>query len=92
MLILQTEGRITVKDIAERIHLSSPPTLARLKRLEQFGYIEGYKARLNKEALGMELLFFTLVNLHAHQYKEIERFREAINEMPQVLECTSCGR
>ena len=47
--ILQKDARISIKDIANQVFLSSPAVLVRLKRLEEDGYIEGYHAQLNLE-------------------------------------------
>ena len=51
--ILQSEGRISNLDLAERIGLSPTPCSRRLKRLEKSGVIAGYGARLNPDALGL---------------------------------------
>ena len=50
---LQEEGRISVTELAARVHLSQPATSARLRRLEDAGVIAGYRARVAPEAVGL---------------------------------------
>lgn len=85
--ILQTNGRISNADLARRAHLSAPAMHARIKRLEQQGYIRDYVALLNREAVGFDMLCFIHVSLQVHQPEAVERFRDAIRQLPEVLEC-----
>lgn len=47
--LLYKNARITVKDIAERVSLTSPAVSERIRRLERSGIIEGYTVRLTPE-------------------------------------------
>ena len=85
--ILQAEGRISNVELARRIHLSPPATLARVKSLEERGYIRQYTALLDAERLGFDLLCFIHISLQLHQPEQVNSVREAIREMPEVLEC-----
>ncbi len=85
--ILQTDGRISNVELARRINLSPPATHARLRRLEQDGVIREYTAVLNRERVGFDLLCFIHVSLALHQLAQVEGFRQAIRQMPEVLEC-----
>ena len=84
---LQKDGRISNVDLAQRINLSPPATHARLKRLDEQGYIRSYVALLDHEKLGFDMMCFISVSLQLHQPEELEGFREIINEIPEVLEC-----
>ncbi len=84
---LQADGRMSNVDLARRVSLSPPATHARLRRLEEEGYIRGYAALLDRDRLGFDLLCFIEVNLELHQPENVERFRLAIQAMPEVLEC-----
>ncbi len=84
---LQREGRISNADLARRINLSPPATYARVKRLEQQGYIHDYVARLDREKLGYDMLCFISISLQMHQWEQVQRFRDTITSMPEVLEC-----
>lgn len=85
--ILQSNGRINNAELARRINLSPPATHARVKRLETHGYIETYTAILNRDRAGYDMLCFIHVTLQTHQPEDVARFREAILQMPEVLEC-----
>ena len=84
---LQIDGRISNVDLARRVNLSPPATHARVKRLEQEGYIRAYAVVLDREKAGFDLLCFIHISMQLHQIEQVERFREAIRLMPEVLEC-----
>lgn len=85
--ILQEEGRISNAELARRVELSPPATYARVKGLEEQGYIRSYVALLDAEKLGFDLLCFVRVTLQLHSLEQVHAFRQAIQEMPEVLEC-----
>ncbi|MFN8373724.1 MAG: Lrp/AsnC family transcriptional regulator [Anaerolineae bacterium] len=85
--IVQTEGNISNLELARRINLSPPATHARVKRLEKGGYIRQYVALLDRELLGFNLLCFIQVSIQIHQFENAQRFLNAIQDLPQVLEC-----
>ena len=82
--ILQTDARIQLKALAEKVFLSSPATSARLDRLEKEGYILGYQAQVNRPELGIHVTAF--INL-ALEPKEKPLFYPFIKESPCILEC-----
>jgi Lrp/AsnC family leucine-responsive transcriptional regulator len=82
--ILQSDARIQLKALAAKVFLSSPATSARLERLERLGYILGYKAQINRLALGLHITAF--INL-AVDPTEKPLFYPFIKESPYVLEC-----
>ncbi len=53
--LLQENARISLKDIASRVYLTSPAVSARIAKLERFGIIEGYHASVNRDALACQL-------------------------------------
>lgn len=85
--ILQKNGRISNVDLAEQVHLSPPPCLERVKRLEREGYIEKYIGILNPYKLNAGLLAFIQVTLHSSASKDLEEFNRAIVDLEQVQEC-----
>lgn len=85
--ILQEQGRISNAELARQVNLSPPAVHARLKRLENMGFIQNYAAILDREKVGYDLLCFVHVSLLAHQHEHIVRFREATLKMPEVMEC-----
>jgi len=87
LTILQGNGRISNVELAQRISLSPPATLTRVRRLENLGFIDGYMALVNREKIGYDMICFVSVILSIHQVEQVEGFRKAIQTMPQVLEC-----
>ncbi|NOK59950.1 MAG: Lrp/AsnC family transcriptional regulator [Chloroflexi bacterium AL-W] len=85
--LLQIDGRLSNVDLARRVHLSPPATHARVRRLEQEGYIRTYTAILDRDKMQFDLLCFIQVSLQLHQIESVEGFRTAIYQMPEVLEC-----
>jgi Lrp/AsnC family leucine-responsive transcriptional regulator len=85
--ILQAEGRISNVELARQINLSPPACHARLRRLEELGYVRQYTALLDPDLLGYDLLCFVNVSLQQHTMQQVEQFRDRIREMPEVLEC-----
>ena len=85
--ILQKEGRITNSQLSKDIGLSPAPTLERVKKLEQTGYIKSYHAVLDKDKLGLGVTTFVMVSLKQHNKETIEKFIKSINKLEEVVEC-----
>ncbi len=85
--ILQAEGRIANNELANRIGLTTTPTLERVRRLEREGVIEGYKAKINKPAVEKGLTVFATVVLSVHQLNSLEEFTTAVQSIPEILAC-----
>ncbi|MFC6632015.1 Lrp/AsnC family transcriptional regulator [Microbulbifer taiwanensis] len=85
--VLQAEGRISNVELSDRVHLSPPATLARVRRLEEEGYISGYAAMLNREKLGHDNLALIEIALELHQHERIAEVLDRLVAMPEVLEC-----
>ena len=84
---LQAEGRITNLDLAERVGITAPPCLRRVRALEEEGYIRGYHADLNNEILGYGLTVFALVGLHSQAEVDLRSFEKNVQDWPLVREC-----
>ena len=85
--ILQQDGRIVMKDLAERVGLSLTPCIERVKRMERDGVIAGYHARVAPRALGLQILVFVEITLRQKSEQAFERFRRAMLAIPEVMEC-----
>lgn len=85
--LLQEDGRMTNADLARTVGLSPPSVLQRVRKLEDLGVIRGYSTLLDQEKLGFSLTVFAQISLALHQEAPIERFRRAIQDIPEVLEC-----
>jgi len=84
---LQANARLSNIELAERIGLSPSPCLRRVKRLEREGYIEGYRASLQRSRVGLGFSVFLAVKINGHANKEASRFERAVVEMPEVIAC-----
>ena len=87
LTILQRDGRISMKDLAEQVGLSITPCIERVKRMERDGVITGYYARVNPVALGATLLVFVEITLDHKSGNMFEQFRREVLRIPEVLEC-----
>lgn len=85
--LLQSDGRLSNAEIARRVGLSPPASHARIKRLEETGIIRRYGTLLDREKLGYDMVCFFNVSLELHQLEAVERFKQLVQEMPEVLEC-----
>ena len=85
--ILQSDGRITNAQLSKEIGLSPAPTLERVKKLEQTGFINSYHAVLDPVKLGIGVCTFVKVSLKNHNKASIERFIAAIEQIEEITEC-----
>lgn len=84
---LQREGRITNQELSTRVGLTPAPTLARVHKLEEQGFIKGYVAIVDRLGLGLPVTAFVSVILHEHGKGQANEFLSAVRGMPEVLEC-----
>lgn len=84
---LQEDGRMTNVDLARRAGISAPPCLRRVRALEEAGFIRGYHADLDAEALGFEVTFFALVGLDSQSEIVLSGFERMVAAWPEVREC-----
>ena len=85
--ILQQNARLTNKELAAQVNLSTTPVFERLKRLERNGYIKKYVAVLDAEKLNRVFIVFCNVKMRRLS-KEIARdFMERMLNIPEVTEC-----
>ena len=87
LAVLQSEGRITNAELAERVSLSPSACLRRLQRLEADKVIIGYAAQIDPQSVGLGLQAFVRVQLARHEGTAVERFVEQINGWDEVVAC-----
>ena len=85
--ILQQDGRLTTKEMAARVNLSTTPVYERIRRLERSGYIERYVAILNAEKLNQGFVVFCSVKLKRVNNAIANDFAEFVRNIPEVTEC-----
>ena len=85
--ILESEGRISNTDLADRVGLSPSACLRRVQELERSGWIRGYRAVLDRSKMGVGVTVFVMVGLDAQLSKDARAFERAMAATPQVREC-----
>lgn len=85
--LLQENAKLTTKQLAHHLNLSTTPVFERIKRLERNGVIDKYVAIINKEKVGFELVAFCNVSLKQHSLDVIREFETEIAKLPEVIEC-----
>ena len=85
---LQADARLTNQALSERVALSPSACLARVRRLEREGVIQGYHARVDPFTLDIGLVLYADITLEGHSPAELARFEKAIAGLPQVVEAS----
>ncbi len=85
--VLQQNARVTVKELAEKVHLSATPVHERVRRLERTGVIRQYVALLDAAKVGKSLMVICYVSLQQHNKDAGGKFIQAILGMDEVIEC-----
>lgn len=85
--ILQENAKLTTKEIASQVNLSTTPVFERLKRLENEGYIKKYVAILDPEKLNRGFIVFCCVKLTQLTRETAYLFMDMVKEIPEVIEC-----
>ncbi len=84
---LQDNSRLTTKELAAKVHLSTTPVFERQKRLEREGYIRKYIAVLDPEKLNLGFVVFCCVKLRMMTRETAQHFEQAVLNMREVAEC-----
>lgn len=84
---LSIDGRMTVADLARKIGLSKTPCQVRLKRLQDDGYIRGFRAVLNAKMLGQDHVAFVEVKLTDTREVALKAFNDAVARVPEIEQC-----
>ena len=84
---LQDNSRLTTKELAAKVHLSTTPEFERQKRLEREGYIKKYIAVLDPEKLNLGFVVFCCVKLREMTRETAHNFEESARNMKEVAEC-----
>ena len=87
--LLQHNARVTVKEISDKVNLSTTPVYERIKWMEETGVIKQYATLIDPAKLNMRLMVIVYVSLKQHNKTAGSKFVKAINEMNEVLECYS---
>ena len=85
--LLQQNSRLTVKELAARVHLSPSPTFERQKRLEREGYIQRYGAIVDHHKMGHNVIVLCNIRLKQHTHDLIQQFMDTVQTIDQITEC-----
>ena len=84
---LQTNGRMTNHELAEKVSLSPSPCLRRLRALEKSDVIRGYNVEVDAKAYGLPVTVFVSIRLEKHSEDAVKHFENRIRAIENVLEC-----
>src|SRR5579872_7534603 len=84
--LLQADAKITVREIAAKVHLSTTPVHERIKRMEDEGVILQYAALVNYSKVRKGLMAICYISLKEHNKRSGAKFIKAIQELPEVIE------
>jgi len=87
LYLLQQNARATVKEIADKVNLSTTPVHERIKRLEKSGVIKQYAALIDHTKVKKGLMVICYVSLKQHNKNAGTKFIKSILEMNEVIEC-----
>ncbi|WP_018688575.1 Lrp/AsnC family transcriptional regulator [Ahrensia kielensis] len=85
--IMQTDGRISITQLSEKVGLSKTPCQMRVKKLEDYGYIVGYRAVLDPMKMGLGHVTFIEVKMNDTTPKALKAFDDAIRKIPEIEMC-----
>ena len=86
--LLQTQARMSITELAERVNLSATPCARRIKRLEDSGIITGYHTQTDAQKLGYPLAVFIAISMDRHTADRFEHFEEKIQSFEEVVSCS----
>jgi len=85
--VLQSDGRLSNQELADRIGLSPSPCLRRVRALEEAGLITGYRALVDAKKLGLSLMALLHISMDKHTPERFANFEKKVAAQPEVLEC-----
>ena len=84
---LQSDGRLTNAELAQRVGLSAAPCWRRVRALEEAGFIRGYRAEIDREKIGLGVLAFVRLDADRNSGDVTRKLENAIREIPEVVSC-----
>lgn len=84
---LQSNARLSITELAKRVHMSKTPVAARLKALEASGLIAGYRAMLSPLQLGLSHVTYMEVKLSDTRSSALNAFNQAVRGITEIEEC-----
>ena len=85
--LLQENARMTVKEISEKVHLTTTPVHERIKRMEETGVIKQYATLVDNTKVKKGLMVICYVSLKQHSKNAGDKFIKTIHQLSEVIEC-----
>ncbi len=86
--LLQTQARMSITELAERVNLSATPCARRIKRLEDAGIITGYHTKTDAQKIGYPLAVFIAISMDRHTAERFEQFESKVQSFDEVVSCS----
>ena len=87
LALLQDNGRMTNVELAQKVGLTAPPCLRRIRALEQSGIIRAYHADIDASKMGFSITVFAMVSLKSQAEADLRAFETYLQSIPEVREC-----
>jgi Lrp/AsnC family transcriptional regulator, leucine-responsive regulatory protein len=84
---LQQNGRLTNAELAQRVGLSAAPCWRRVRALEESGFIRGYRAEIDRQKIGLDVLAFVRLDAAQNSGELLGKLEDAIRRLPEVTSC-----
>jgi len=86
---LQKDGKLSMQDLADRVHSSSTQCWRRVRQLQEQGVILGYQAVLDSQAVGLHAMAYIHIALKDHGEQSVRDFLHIVETSEQIIECCS---
>ena len=84
---LQQDGRLTNAELSNRVGLSAAPCWRRVRALEASGFIRGYRAEIDRQKIGLDVLAFVRLDAAQNSGELLSQLEDAIRRLPEVTSC-----
>ncbi|MEQ8927353.1 MULTISPECIES: Lrp/AsnC family transcriptional regulator [Fulvivirga] len=89
--LLQSDAKLNVNEIAQKLNLTKTPIYERIKRLERTGVIDKYVALVNRQKFTPSIIVFLTGSLKVSEFEQTQEFYDAVTKIDEVLECYLLG-
>lgn len=89
--VLQKDGSLSQRDLADQVGLSQNACWRRLQRLQTEGIIQGSRVNVNLAAVGLDLTVFVMIRTRHHSKDWAEEFRKHVDNLPEIVDCFRIG-
>lgn len=88
---LQRDASLSQRDLADRVGLSQNACWRRLQKLTERGILQGSRARICREKLGLDLVVFVMLRTRHHSTDWLKAFRRHVLTIPEVVDFHRIG-